>query len=319
MNYTDSLDHVVHAGTGQPMHSDSIAVPTVVSSNDMNMVIWSLMEVLKAANVSGRTFNPDDPGSYSRFRLALETIFATLDSPDFTGDPTVETPPQFDNSQRIASTEFVQRALGNRCGVWLYATSQAIGADKFGSYVEYTGATPATFTLPSAKACKGGVLDIFNGSNTLGAALTLTGGGIFYGPNAPGVLSIVLQPQVSTTIISDGTNWKVLNGAGKASLGASAGYRLEPNGLIEQWGVGIVPNSGTTTSSVQVTFPIAFPNACLNITGVFCEAFNSTGGGTWAIRPTSWTKEKFLATGDNNGPNYLFNKSATFFWRALGH
>ncbi|VVE55317.1 hypothetical protein PIN31009_04956 [Pandoraea iniqua] len=76
MDYTTSADNVVHGPTGHRMHSDSVAVPTVWSGNDSNMIIWSLMELLKLANMDGQPFNPDDPDSYSLLRDALLAVFA---------------------------------------------------------------------------------------------------------------------------------------------------------------------------------------------------------------------------------------------------
>ncbi|PRE05918.1 phage tail protein [Burkholderia multivorans] len=117
MDYTTSLDNVVHGATGRRMHSDSIAVPTVWSGNDANMVIWSMMEMLKLANVDGQAFNPDDEASYTRFRDALLKVFAKLDSPDFTGKPTAPTPPLYDATRRIATMEALATA-GVRFGAF---------------------------------------------------------------------------------------------------------------------------------------------------------------------------------------------------------
>lgn len=253
------------------------------------------------------------------FQRVGDGHFAPLKGAAFVDTPTAPTAPQFDKSTKLATMQAVQRALGNRADCFLYTDSRQITAAQFGSYIEFAGNASATWTLPAASAYKGGSFEIYNGANTPGVNLTLTGGGTFYGPNASGVPSLTLAPQVSVTIISDGTNWKVLNGAGQLFIGTNVGVRKDANGLIEQWGFATVPNSGNTTSSVSVTFPQAFPNACLNIVGVFCEAFNNTGGGSWAVRPSAWTKVGFTATGDNNGPNYPFNKPAGFFWRALGH
>lgn len=74
MDYTSSLDRVIHEATGHRMHDDGQAIPTVVSSNDMNMVIWSLMEVLAAGGVAGKGFNADDPDSYTRLVRAVKAI-----------------------------------------------------------------------------------------------------------------------------------------------------------------------------------------------------------------------------------------------------
>ncbi len=75
MNYTYSIDYVTHAGTGQRMHTDTAAIPTVWSAADANSVMWSLSEVVKAAGMQGGQFNADDPGSYSVFLNALRALF----------------------------------------------------------------------------------------------------------------------------------------------------------------------------------------------------------------------------------------------------
>lgn len=75
MNYTESLDHSI-ANNGQRMHDDLRPMPTVWSSNDANMLIWSLMEVVNAAALDGLAFNPEDPNSYTVFLKALQKLFA---------------------------------------------------------------------------------------------------------------------------------------------------------------------------------------------------------------------------------------------------
>lgn len=77
MNYTQSLDNVVHPGTGNRMHTDTAAVGTAQSAKDTNSVIWSLMEVVKAANKVGVTFDPDNPASY---RVLRDSIIALVEA-----------------------------------------------------------------------------------------------------------------------------------------------------------------------------------------------------------------------------------------------
>jgi hypothetical protein len=74
MNYTESLDNVVHPATGQRMHTDTAAITTVQSAKDTNMVIWSLMEVIKAANRIGQSFNPDTPATYQVLLDSINTL-----------------------------------------------------------------------------------------------------------------------------------------------------------------------------------------------------------------------------------------------------
>ena len=80
MDYTRSKDHVVHTGTGNRMHDDTQPNTTVFSANDVNQVNWSLMEVIKAAGLEGKTFNPDDASSYHVLQNALKAQFAPIGS-----------------------------------------------------------------------------------------------------------------------------------------------------------------------------------------------------------------------------------------------
>lgn len=58
MDYTTSPDYGV-AANGQRLHQDAKSPATVISRRDLNMLIWSLMEVLKAAGISGKEFSPE--------------------------------------------------------------------------------------------------------------------------------------------------------------------------------------------------------------------------------------------------------------------
>lgn len=75
MDYTTSPDYGV-AANGQRLHQDDKSPTTVISRRDLNMLIWSLMEVLKAAGISGKEFSPGDPDSYQRLLRSMRTLFA---------------------------------------------------------------------------------------------------------------------------------------------------------------------------------------------------------------------------------------------------
>ncbi|MCU7371550.1 hypothetical protein PEC18_12005 [Paucibacter sp. O1-1] len=80
MEYTRSDAFVTHAPTGQRMHQSTQPVPTAVSANDMNMVVWSLMEVIKDAGFSGVDFDPDNPSTYQVLRNALRASYRDIRS-----------------------------------------------------------------------------------------------------------------------------------------------------------------------------------------------------------------------------------------------
>lgn len=75
MDYTRSDANVVHVGTGHRMHQGTEPVPTQVSADDVNGVIWSLMEILNDAGVAGVDFDPDDDTTYRQLVTALNTIY----------------------------------------------------------------------------------------------------------------------------------------------------------------------------------------------------------------------------------------------------
>ena len=74
MDYTQASAHVTHPGTGQRMAQDTLPVPTASTAKDFNMVVWSLMEVLKAAGVAGAQFDPDTPATYQKLLTAMRKM-----------------------------------------------------------------------------------------------------------------------------------------------------------------------------------------------------------------------------------------------------
>lgn len=77
MDYTQSDQFATHSPTGQRMHQESGAVPTAVSEKDMNSVMWSLMEIVKAGGRSGVQFDPNTPASYQQLLIALQSMIST--------------------------------------------------------------------------------------------------------------------------------------------------------------------------------------------------------------------------------------------------
>ena len=85
------------------------------------------------------------------------------------------------------------------------------------------------------------------------------------------------------------------------TLFAQTGYRVHSDGFIEQWGY--VANSGTT---VNVSFPIAFTDACYNVVTQLVDNSADYQSTTVSVP----TKTGFTVRGDGG--------TAGIFWRALG-
>ncbi|MCG5260371.1 hypothetical protein EM868_00190 [Cupriavidus gilardii] len=222
MDYTSSLDHIIHDPTGQRMHSDTLAIPTAVSSNDMNMVIWSLMEILKAGGIAGRAFNPDDPDTYQRLlqailkvstgRLLRTTIYirdaagvqkVAVDGGAFTAvGATVFNP--------LAGTAFVdvEAVGGGGGGGGARATTAgqiSVGAGGGGGAYgrgrySKAAATGIAVTVGAAGAGGNGANGAIGGTTSFGPHLSAPGGagGQTLGPSAPPLYAVCGQSSAAS-------------------------------------------------------------------------------------------------------------------------
>ena len=96
------------------------------------------------------------------------------------------------------------------------------------------------------------------------------------------------------------------------SLSAN-GYQKLPSGLIIQWG-----RTGTiaTDTEVTVTYPIAFPNAALNVTATLGGVASRINGKAIVFSATLGTTSVVLSNDQDTGGAGL---SAQIFWTAIGY
>jgi hypothetical protein len=88
-----------------------------------------------------------------------------------------------------------------------------------------------------------------------------------------------------------------------ASSISTNGYVKLSNGLIIQWG-----RSATGSDSTAVTFPIAFPTACLNVSVSYnADVASSSNAYSGKVRTYTTTGATFATNG------------APFFWIAIGN
>lgn len=179
------------------------------------------------------------------------------------------TPPQFDNDTSLATSEFVQRALGNVCSVVQYngGTVNLLAADV--GKVIVLGGGGSTINLPSTANTPVGAAFHFFGQGGISTINAVSGQIIGIGNNNTSA-TLTLTGNEYATIISGGpgNNWVVSNGTPMfkgsgpflANL-APSGWQKLPSGLIMQWGT---VNSGAS-GAVGIAFPATFPNVCLGV------------------------------------------------------
>lgn len=229
--------------------------------------------------------------------------FAPINSPALI-NPTANTPAQFDRSQLLATTDFVQRALGGFSGSFLINTARTLTAAYAGASIELYGVSAFTVTLPltSVMGPLGSALRFVNLASVSVTIATQNPDLFLLGPTSPS--SIVLQPG-DTLEIHSFNGWVVVGG----SIGLKyAGVMSGPN-WITQPQFAYDKSLATTEFAQRVAgnFSGFFP---LNVSTVLTAAhvggivFPAAGGGLTftlpavaGIRPGS----KVTLYGNNEG------------------
>jgi hypothetical protein len=225
----------------------------------------------------------------------------------FTGS-TVPTQPFGANATSIASTEFVQRAIGNLRGEVIVTTSTTLTVAEVGKLI--VGSTGSyTTTLPLANSVPAGSQVMFFGAEGI-ISWTVQRQGTDTIDNNGGNTSIPLRVGDTAVLESNGSSlWRVVGGSASlrnsSDFGSSKstnGYQKLPSGIIIQWG----SISTSATAPVTVTLPISFPNnplsvvsSCIDVNApVFSQATCPSlstisvsawlNNGTRSTTPVSW-------------------------------
>jgi hypothetical protein len=174
------------------------------------------------------------------------------------------TRPQFESTQRPATTEFVRREIGNMRGQITLAASTALTAAHTGMRLLLQ--TNGTITLPSLASVPAGTAFLLIAASGFTPTIQAAGADVLH---VSGSASAVVLPSRGTLYLVAGPGtWNGDMGdyaltrspLFDATLTTSGCQRL-PSGLIMQWGQLGAPGS-LADETIPVTFPIAFPTAC---------------------------------------------------------
>ncbi len=190
-----------------------------------------------------------------------------------------QTPTRFDSSTKVATTEFLRQEGLQGSGVISVATTPFAVNNTHAGAILYASTGAGFIDLPDATTWPVGKALVIQAA--VATTIRRSGTQLIY-CNSAGQSSVVLGDGDSITLfaVPAFNGWVAPGNAGQ--LGKSAvfggslagsGYQKLPSGLIIQWGSTPV----TAASDVSFTFPIAFPNACINIIG--CQDY-SVGSGS---------------------------------------
>lgn len=179
----------------------------------------------------------------------------------------LNSPPQFDNTLKVASTAFVKLAQGNFSGISTPTASVTLTLTQLGSLSIFNGSTagqtisfPAVATVPSGYGYW--LQNVASVPVTIkaNAAELIQVNGIGVGSTSANTLTLGIGE--STFLVSNGSGWYEQQGVRAATIAgsnsiAANGWRKNADGTIEQWGSVVTNASGLAT----ITYPIAFPTA----------------------------------------------------------
>jgi hypothetical protein len=181
------------------------------------------------------------------------------------------TAPQFDSGRSAATSEFVQRALGNHASARGISAATQLTLSDVGCSIGLGGTTAYTVTLPDTASVPSGATISLHCRNV--ATVTVASKtGTQISPQGAYLGSIVMNGGESASFVRESGVWVVYGTAAlkySATYGAqfaTTGWQKFPSGLIVQWVVGGSDVNGNMT----VSLPIMFPNAVLG--GIANEA-----------------------------------------------
>ena len=178
-----------------------------------------------------------------------------------------QSPAQFDNTSKAATTAFVQRALGNLSGITTFTSSGAVLVSDVGKCIN-VGMVSAgqTLSLPTASSVPPGVM--YTLINQGQAYMLLRSGADALSSDGSTKTSFAIPTGAMVIAVSNGASQWFIAGPGVASQQgdqyaamAANGYKLIPGGQIEQW----VTVNTSSSSYTDTTLPITFPNGVLKV------------------------------------------------------
>ncbi|WP_211104338.1 gp53-like domain-containing protein [Chromobacterium haemolyticum] len=253
----------------------------------------------------------NDPNFAATMAAALAAKAPLVDA-HLRGEPTAPTPPQFDNSDRLATTAAVKAAGLTFSGVtYMNSLPAVVDTTLAGKLIVINGGASSTVSLPlSSGGPKGATITLVNESN-FAQTITRQGTDIIIAGNSNSANAYTMEAGTFAVFIADAGGWHMgLRTAQLGLTGAFAGTNNTlrfPGGQMLQFGTGVTNSSGV----VSITFPLAFSSPPVvipgNVGGNFNHSISLFGNNA------GFTDSLYIA---NTGA--MAGAGITSFWLAIG-
>ena len=212
------------------------------------------------------------PVNGAKWTSDIHTGYVKKTGDTITGTLTAPTAPAGTNTTQLATSAFVQRALGNFRSNQTINVTTTLTLAHVGSVILFNGAAGQTFTLPLSSDCNSGSAIHFRNMSSNNVTIQRQGANVIVAGTSTGLTSLTLKPGEAISFYTPTDSWYAISGSGTfqyetgfgSSLSANGWQRL-PSGLIIQWGA--VSVSAVNGNYQAALYPIRFPNTCFQVVG----------------------------------------------------
>ncbi|TWC11013.1 tail-collar fiber protein [Pseudomonas sp. SJZ085] len=186
---------------------------------------------------------------------------------------------QFDKSKAFATTEFVKRMGLELSNFDSLSTSTVLGVGNVGGVVSASSDTAITVTLPpAAMVAQGAMILVLCGGT--GAVTLMVSSGDAMTNSSGSAISIVLGLGDSALMTRVSGEWRLISGTAAmrysakfAAIFGDSAHQVLPSGWTFKIGHA---STNVSTGTVPVTFPVAFPNACMYVGAIYAGGSSAT-------------------------------------------
>lgn len=221
-------------------------------------------------------------------------------SPVLTGSPSAPKASQFATGSGLVNLDALKTRGNEFRSLTKVNSSLTLTALHIGGTVVVSGVGAATITLPPAGSAPAGAMinitsySTINSTNTVASQGSDTINGVLNGTLTTATSFSILFGDTLTFVTDGGSEWQCVSNSSanfiaaqfyKGQSAAINGYGKNPGGLIFVWGQVQLP-AYTTANTFQTTaflFPLAFPNAVLNITSSIVTGINTASFANMSI------------------------------------
>lgn len=204
------------------------------------------------------------------------------------------TPEKFDADTSLATTEFVQTALGSMSASSAISAATTLTAAHVGKVLQVSSTGPYAVTLPLASSVPDGSMIMLVSSASGLITIQRQGSDLIYPNMGTGVASFTLSTGDTAILARVNGVWGLIGGSAgmrksSGDFGAvmdRPGYQKLPSGLIIAWGT-----TGASSSSAGVTtnFAAPFPNVCWTVNLQVSASSNGFMPSLEAVSSTGFT------------------------------